>query len=158
MQAIGTWTHGHETVLEDGHAHRVIVDLPVDEGGRSAGPSAIELCVLSLAGCITTIFSLVARRRRLEVLGMTIGLEAERPHGAATITRVHGSLRVRTRADRAEVETALRLTLKSCPVGVLFEQAHIPLEVRAIVESPALPAERSGRSPGTPVHAAVEPA
>ncbi|MGP8078462.1 MAG: OsmC family protein [Thermoplasmata archaeon] len=139
MQAIGTWKHDYETVLEDAHAHRVIVDLPIDEGGRSAGPSALELCVLSLAGCITTIFALVARRRRLAIQGMTVALEAERPRGAPTITRVHGTLRVRTRADPSEVETALRLTLKTCPVGVLFEKAQIPVEVTAIVQSPSVP-------------------
>jgi putative redox protein len=140
MQAIGTWTHGYETILEDAHAHRVTVDLPVDEGGRSAGASALELCVLSLAGCITTIFALVARRRRLVLQGMTVALEADRPPGSPTITRVHGTLRVRTKADPAEVETALRLTLKTCPVGVLFERAQIPVEVTPIVLSPAVPA------------------
>jgi putative redox protein len=138
MQAIGRWTHGYETVLEDAHAHRVTVDLPVDEGGRSAGPSALELAVLSLAGCITTIFTLVARRRRLAFQGMTVALEAERPPGAPTITRVHGTLRVRTRADPSDVETALRLTLKTCPVGVLFEKAQIPVEVTAIVQATSL--------------------
>jgi uncharacterized OsmC-like protein len=138
MQAIGTWTHGYETILEDAHAHRVTVDLPVDEGGRSVGPSALELCVLSLAGCITTIFTLVARRRRLPFQGLTVALEAERAKGAPTITRVHGTLRVRTKAEAAEVETALRITLQTCPVGVLFEKAQVPVEVRAIVLPPSV--------------------
>jgi len=133
MQAIGTWKNGYETLLEDAHAHSVVVDLPIDEGGRSIGPSALELCALSLAGCITTIFAVVARKRHLAFQGMTVALEAERPPGARTITRVRGTLRVRTRAEPTEVETVLRLTLKSCPVGVLFEQAHIPVEITPIV-------------------------
>lgn len=140
MQAIGTWTHGYETILEDEHAHRVTVDLPVDEGGRSAGPSALELSVLSLAGCITTIFALVARRRRLTFQGMSVALEAERPPGAPTITRVHGTFRLRTRAELSEVEAALRIALKTCPVGVLFEKAQIPVEITAIVQPTAVPA------------------
>jgi len=69
---------------------------------------------------------------------MTVALEAERPPGAPTITRVHGTLRVRTRADPSDVETALRLTLKTCPVGVLFEKAQIPVEVTAIVQATSL--------------------
>jgi len=133
MQAIATWRNGYETLLEDAHAHSVVVDLPVDEGGRSVGPSAIELCVLSLAGCITTIFAVVARKRHLVFQGMTVALEAERPRGAPTITRVRGTLRIRTRAEPAEVEAALRLTMKTCPVGVIFEQAHIPVEITPIV-------------------------
>jgi putative redox protein len=133
MQAIGTWKNGYETLLQDDHAHSVVVDLPVDEGGRSVGPSALELSVLALAGSITTTFALVARRRRLAFQGMTVALEAERPSGAPTITRVRGTLRLRTRADPAEVETVLRTTMKTCPVGVIFERAGIPVEVTPIL-------------------------
>lgn len=133
MQALGTWKHGYETLLEDDHAHAVVVDLPVDEGGRSAGPSALELSVLALAGCITTTFVLVARKRRLAFQGMSVALEAERPSGAPTITRVRGTLRLRTRADSSEVESALRQTLKTCPVGVIFERANIPVDMTPIV-------------------------
>lgn len=133
MQAIGTWRSGYETLLEDDHAHSVIVDLPVDEGGHSVGPSALELGLLALAGGITTTFALVARKRHLVFQGMTVALEAERPAGAPTIARVRGTLRLRTRADPAEVGTVLRLTLKTCPVGVIFERAAIPVEVTPIV-------------------------
>jgi putative redox protein len=133
MQAIGTWRNGYETLLEDSHAHSLVVDLPVGEGGRSAGPSALDLSVLALAGCITTIFAVVARKRHLAFQGMTVALEAERPSRAPTITRVRGTLRVRTRADPAEVENVLRITMRTCPVGVIFEQAHIPVEVTPIV-------------------------
>jgi len=133
MQAIGTWRNGYETLLEDAHAHSVVVDLPVDEGGRSVGPAALDLCVLSLAGCITTVFAVVARKRRLSFQGLTAALEAERPPGAPTITRVRGTLRVRTRADPTEVEAVLRLTTKTCPVAVIFEQARIPIEITPIV-------------------------
>jgi len=134
VQAIATWAGGHRTVLDDGRTHRVTVDLPREEGGESAGTSALELAVLALAGCITTIFALVARRRRLPFEGMTLGLEAERPEGAPTITRVRGTFRLRTRASLEEVATALRLTVKSCPVGVLFERAGVPVEITPLVE------------------------
>lgn len=135
MQAIGTWKGGFESVLEDGRAHSVTVDLPVNEGGHSVGTSPLELCVLSLAGCITTIFALIARKRHLPYQGMSVALEAERPHGAPTISRVYGTVRVRSKADHAEVETTLRLALKTCPVGVIFERAHVPVDVHLIVSS-----------------------
>jgi putative redox protein len=149
VQAIGVWKGGYETVLEDGRTHSVVVDLPRDEGGGSAGTTALELLVLSAAGCITTIFALVARRRRLEFQGMNVALQAERPKGAPTITRVHGTLRVRTKADLADVETALQQTLRTCPVGVLLAQAGVPVEVVAIVEPPVVPGpgRTVGRAP-----------
>jgi putative redox protein len=136
MRAIGTWAGGFRTILDDGRTHHVTVDLPREEGGESAGTSALELSVLALGGCISTIFALVARRRRLAFEALTVGLEAERPEGAPTITRVRGTLRVRTHSSPEEVATALRLTLRTCPVGVLFEKAGVPVEVVPIVEHP----------------------
>lgn len=112
------------------------VDLPIDEGGQNAGTSALELGVLSLAGCITTIFGLVAKKRKLLFSGLAISLTAERPRGAPTIERVRGTLEVRTDVAKEDVETVLRLTLKTCPVGVIFERAHIPVDVTVVISPP----------------------
>jgi len=43
---------------------------------------------------------------------------------------------VTTAAAPADVETVLNLTLRTCPVGVLYEQAHVPVRVRARVLPP----------------------
>jgi len=135
MKAIGTWQGGFRTILEDGRGHTVTVDLPHDELGDNLGTSALELSVLSLAGCITTIFALVARKRRLTFEAMTVELDAQRPEGAPTITSVDGVLRVTTSASVEDVETTLRITLRTCPAGVIYERAHIPVRVRAVVET-----------------------
>lgn len=136
MKGIGTWTGGYRTQLHDGRGHEVAVDLTLEEGGSDSGTSALELSVLSLAGCITTIFALVAKRRKLRFEAMNVELDAERPSGARTITSVDGTLRVVTSAPVEDVATALSLTLRTCPVGVLYEQAHIPVRVRPIVVAP----------------------
>ena len=129
MEANGVWKGGFETRLEDGRGHVVIVDLPTDAGGGDAGTSPLELTALSLAGCITTIFAMIAAKRKLAFEGLHVSLSADRPPGAPTIRKVHGTLEVRTEASKADVETVLRLTLKTCPVGVLFERAQIPVEI-----------------------------
>ena len=136
MKGNGTWEGGYRTRLHDGRGHEVTVDLTPEEGGSDSGTSALELSVLSLAGCITTIFALVAKRRRLSFEAMNVELDAERPPGARTITSVDGILRVETSAPVEDVATALNLTLRTCPVGVLYEQAHIPVRVRPIVIAP----------------------
>ena len=133
MNAVGTWKGGFQTQLEDARGHAITVDLPADEDGGNLGTSALELSVLSLAGCITTIFALVAKKRRLRFEGMKVELDAERPDGSPTITSVDGVLRLVTSADREDVETALDITLRTCPVGVLYELAHIPVRVRPIL-------------------------
>ena len=138
MKAIGTWQGGYRTLLEDASGHAVTVDLPRDEGGGDLGPFALELSVLSLAGCITTIFALVAKKRRLKFEGLKVDLDAERPKGAPTIASVEGTLRVVTSAPREHVEAALDITLRTCPVGVLYEKAHVPVRVRLEVVAPPL--------------------
>jgi putative redox protein len=137
MKAVGTWQGGFRTLLEDSSGHTLLVDLPRDEGGENVGPYALELSVLSLAGCITTIFALVAKRRRVKFEGLTVELEAHRPKGAPTIASVDGTARVWSSAPSEEVATALEITLRTCPVGVLYEQAHVPVRVQLEVMRPA---------------------
>lgn len=133
MQVHGRCSGGFRTVLEDGRGHSVVVDLPLDEEGEDIGPSALELSVMSLAGCISTIFTLIAKKRGVHVGTTSIQLEATRPPGSTTITAVEGDFRVATDAAVEEVDVALRATLRTCPVGVIFERAGIPLHVRAVV-------------------------
>ena len=152
MEARGVWKGGFETRLDDGRGHGVTIDLPSDEGGSDAGTSSLELLVLSLAGCIITIFGLVAAKRRLTFEGLTVSLTANRPPRSPTIQAVRGRLTVRTEATREEVEAVARLTLRTCPVGVLFERANVPIELSVeITPSPPTPQD------GVPRPSAPEP-
>lgn len=137
MQAFATWKGGFETILEDDRAHSVVVDLPADEGGRSTGPSALDLTLMSLAGCISTYFLLIGRKRHLEFQGMSVALEAERGKAPHTFSRIRGSVRVHTRAESSDVETVVRLALSTCPVGALFDEARVPVDVSTVVVSPS---------------------
>ncbi len=139
LHARGRWAPGFVTALSDGRGHEVRVDLTAEEGGTDAGTSALELSVLSLAGCITTIFALVARRRRLAFSGLEVELDASRPKGTPTITAVRGTVDVVAAASEEDVATVLRITLRTCPVGVLFEKAGIPVEVRLRLRPPGAP-------------------
>lgn len=136
MQAFATWKGGFETMLEDDRAHSVVVDLPADEGGRSAGPSALDLALMSLAGCISTYFLLIGRKRHVEFQGLRVALEAERGEAPRTFSRIRGSVRVHTRAETSDVEAVVRLALSTCPVGALFDEARVPVEVNTVVLSP----------------------
>ena len=50
--------------IDDGRAHTVCVDLP-SEMETDRGPTAFELGVMSFAGCVATIFVLMAKKARL---------------------------------------------------------------------------------------------
>jgi putative redox protein len=139
MEGKAEWVEGHRSRLDDGRGHEVVVDLPEDEGGRDAGTSALELTVLSLAGCISTIFGLVAAKRRVAFDAIRVELTAERASGAPTIQSVHGHAEVSSTASDEDLATVLRLTMKTCPVGVIFERAKIPVVVDLRVLRPVGP-------------------
>ena len=133
FRANATWRGGVENEVDDGRGHSYIIDVTRDEGGQDKGTSGFELGLLSLAGCVNAVFALVAKRRRIVFDSMRTELEGERPRKAPTYTAVHGVFRIRTSAPKDEVETALALALRICPIGVLFEQAKIPVRVHAVI-------------------------
>lgn len=133
MQAVATWRKGHEILLEDGRAHAVVVDLPVEDGGMSAGTTPLELSLLSLAGSLTSTFITIARKRRLDFSGLTLVLEEGGAVPGRDLGTVRGTLRVRSRASRGQVEAVLQSSLELCPVGRLFREAQVPVNVLAAV-------------------------
>lgn len=149
IRAVAEWEGGYESVLSDDRGHHVVVDLPEDEDGGDRGTSALELSLQSLAGCVTTIFALVAERRRLSYEGLRIELTGDRPRGAPTITRVTGIAHVISRAPRDEVEATLGITVRTCPVGVLFHRAGVPVGIELVVSPPHT--EVMGSAMSTPV-------
>lgn len=135
-RAVAKWQGGFSSWLEDERGHRVRVDLTKEEGGDDSGTSALELNLLSLAGCITTIFALVARKRHVQFEGLYLELQAERPRGSPTFTAVQGKCVVTSENSAEDVETALRITERTCPVGVLYAQAGIPVKIAGEVARP----------------------
>jgi len=133
MQAVATWRRGHEILLEDGRAHSVVVDLPVEDGGTSAGTTPLELSLLSLAGSLASTFVTLARKRRLDFSGLSLALEEGEPASGAGVGAVRGTLRLRSRASRADVEALLQAALELSAVGRLFREAHVPVNVLAAV-------------------------
>ena len=137
MKAVSVWSDGYKSVLGNGRGHNVVVDLPTEQNGTNTGPSALELCVMSLAGCITTIFKTVADKRRFVYKAFRVELDAEKPKDALTVTALKGKMEIVTDASQQEAETVLRLTLnKACPVGVIFENAQIKLDWDLTVKKP----------------------
>jgi len=135
MQALATWRRGHEILLEDGRAHSVVVDLPPEEGGASAGTTPLELSLLALVGSIASTFVAVAHKHHLEFSGLSIAVEGNPPSPSALSGGVHGTVRVRSKADRTEVDSTLRTALELCPVARIFAEARVPVHLELAVTS-----------------------
>jgi len=56
---------GFQIALDNGRSHTVIVDQPAADLGTDLGPTPLELCVMSHAGCYATIMALTAKKMRI---------------------------------------------------------------------------------------------
>jgi len=126
LKSRSRWIEGFRSALDNGRKHSVVVDLPENLGGTDLGATALELAVMALAGCITTIFSIVAKKMRLEFESLEAIVEAEK--GEVTIEKCTVTLKVKTKAPRETVERAWKITWKNCPVGALFEKAGVEVK------------------------------
>ncbi|NLJ41121.1 MAG: OsmC family protein [Clostridiales bacterium] len=131
MKAKGLWIGGFQSKLGNGRGHEVVVDLPPSQDGEDTGASALELTLMSLAGCITTIFAVVAKKARFEFEGLEADLSATK--GKSTIETVDVVVKVKA-SDKEKAEKVLDQTLKMCPVGVLFDNAGVKSQHKLIVE------------------------
>lgn len=126
MKVRAVWISGFRSVVDNNRGHSVVLDLPKQYKGDDSGPTALELAVMSYAGCVATIFKIVAEKRGLSFEDLEINLEAVK--GDKTIERGTAKLVIKTAAKKEEVETALHLTLQTCPVGVIFDNAGIKID------------------------------
>lgn len=131
MKSTTKWIEGFKSVADNGRNHEVIIDLPEDQGGTDTGPSALELTVLGLSGCVATIFAVVAKNSDLDFTSLKVDVNAEK--GKITIEKV--DIKVYVKADDHKLaEKVLKKTLKACPVGLIFEKAGIDIPTELIFE------------------------
>lgn len=110
--------------VDDGRAHSVCLDLP-PELGTDRGPTALELGVMSYAGCIATIFALMAKKMRVPLKDLQVKMEAVKPDDASTITEASFDILVKADAPEDRIQRIFELTMENCPVGKLFEKAGV---------------------------------
>ena len=122
MRSNAKWIGNSQVLLDDGRGHETICDLPSAE---NVGPTALELSVMSYAGCIGTIFKIIAEKRRIKFESLEVEVVAEKPDGSKTIESIEFITKVKSYADQKALEKVLELTSLTCPVGVLWKQAGL---------------------------------
>ena len=115
-----------EIALDNGRSHGQIVDQP-SETFQGLGPTPLELCVMSHAGCYATICALTAQRMRLQLKGCDVKVEAVKSPETGTISEEIFAIIFRVNAPEDRVQRLHELTLKNCPVGILFEKAGVKI-------------------------------
>jgi uncharacterized OsmC-like protein len=111
--------------VDDGRAHAFCLDLDRSEGGADLGPSALELSLMSFAGCYATIFALTASKMRLTLKDLEVKAEGVKSEEAGTITEARFDIKVKADVPEDRVQRCHQLTVKDCPVGKIFEKAGV---------------------------------
>ena len=115
--------------VDNGRDHKIKIDLPANVEGDDLGPTALELAVMAYSGCVGTIFAKVAKKMRLEIEELEVVLDAKKEADDATVTALKADVYVKSPDSEEKLHKCLDLTLKTCPVGVIYDQANIPSEV-----------------------------
>ena len=137
MKANATWVKGFQSIIDNDRCHSVVIDLPASFGGQDLGAKALEVTLMSLAGCITTIYAMMASKMRVEYDSLVANLEGEQAEGADTITKVIANVKITNVNNSIKAKKCFEMTLEKCPVGIIFKNAGIELiENLEITEAP----------------------
>ena len=121
-----------QSIVDNGRRHSLVLDLPEAKGGNDSAPTALELAVMALSGCISTLWAIEAKNVKLGYRSVEVVVDAEKPEGAPTI----GSAKVVVTVDSDESQEKLRRVLEKamqvCPVGHLYEKAGVEIGTRLI--------------------------
>lgn len=123
MKSTSVLVSGHQSVIDNGRNHAIITDLPENQDGMNMGATALELSLKSFAGCISTIYSVMAKKMRIKIDSLEVEMEGSK--GADTFDRVSYNVKVASSVEQNKLEKCLEQTKKNCPVGVLFEKAGV---------------------------------
>ena len=115
---------GYQIVLDDGYSHAIVVDLPPDLG-TGMGPTSLEICVMSHAGCYVTIFALTAKKMRVPLKGLTVKVEAIEADEVGTITEETFNIEIEADALPDRIQRLHELTVDNCPVDILLKKAGV---------------------------------
>ncbi|MBO9393762.1 OsmC family protein [Caldilinea sp.] len=139
MQAKVTWRGGMEFEGTADSGHTLTLDAAPEVGGADKGFRPMELMAISLAGCTAMDVISILRKKRQEVTGFEVKVNAERatehPH---VFTAMEVTYVVRGRnIDPAAVERAIQLSEeKYCPAqAMLRKAAPITLKYEIVEEA-----------------------
>jgi putative redox protein len=113
--------------VDDQRTHAIALDLSPPDG-TDMGPSALDLCLMSFAGCYATIFVLTTRKMRFVLKNLEVKVDAVKSEEEGTIVEANVDIFVDADIARDRIQRAHELTVKGCPVGKLFERADVKIK------------------------------
>ena len=115
--------------VDNGRNHAFCLDQPKPDG-TDMGPTALELVVMGYAGCYASIAALTAKKMRIALTDLEVKTEAIKSPEVHTIVSAQTEVTIKSNAPKDRLQRLHDVTVKDCPVGLLFEKAGVKLEYK----------------------------
>ncbi len=131
IKAKAIWIENVHSRVDNQRNHSVECDLPAPAGGGDCGPTALELCLMSLADCGITIFADVCKKSNIKLNKVEVTIEAEKSPDSPIVSGITMKVDASSPARKELLEAAWRRTEANCPVFFIFKD---PTPVKADFE------------------------
>jgi len=123
MKATINWVDGVSFVAESESGHAVVIDGPLDAGGRNIGMRPMEMVLLGMGGCTAFDVVSILQKARQPISDCRVELTAERADEIPKVfTRIHVHFIVSGKGlKEAQVERAVKLSAeKYCSASIML--------------------------------------
>jgi putative redox protein len=130
MQATVKWIDGVMFVGETGSGHAVVMDGPVDHGGRNIGMRPMEMILLGLGGCSSFDVVQILQKGRNDVVKCVAEISAERVDAVPSVfSKIHLHFVVSGKnLKTSAVERAVNLSAeKYCSASIMLGKAGVEM-------------------------------
>jgi uncharacterized OsmC-like protein len=117
------------TIADNSRTHSIVLDLGKAKGGDDTGPTALELALMALADCATTICADVAKNSKITLTKAEAIAEAEKSPDSPRLTGVNLKVSVSGKTRKKLLEALWRRTEANCPVVYIFKES-MPINVQ----------------------------
>jgi putative redox protein len=140
MKARIKWTEGAQFVASSDSGHAVVMDGPVDGGGKNLGLRPMEMVLLGTGGCTAYDVVDILKKSRQPVRDCVVEIEADRAAEAPKVfTRIHIHFIVTgTGLSEAAVKRAVDLSAeKYCSASIMLQRAGVQISHDYQIVDPA---------------------
>jgi putative redox protein len=130
MQARVKWIDGVMFVGETGSGHAVVMDGPVDHGGRNIGMRPMEMILLGLGGCSSFDVVQILQKGRNNIVKCVAEISAERVDAIPSVfSKIHLHFIVSGKDLKVSaVERAVSLSAeKYCSASIMLGKAGVEM-------------------------------
>lgn len=140
MKARVKWLEGLTFVGESGSGHAIVMDGPLESGGRDLGVRPMEMLLLGMGGCTAFDVVNILKKARQPVQDCVVEIEAERaPEPPKVYTHIHVHFIVAGKGvAEKQVARAVKLSAeKYCSASIMLgKAAEITHDYEVVDEMP----------------------